>query len=311
MRLLAPSLLAIALLGAAPSASGVTATSRSGRLTVADSSGTSDHLRVRVGRRNVTVVERHGRALAAGPGCARVERDRVRCSYPRTIEIRAGRRDDRVELRDAYRFSGPPVVIDGGRGDDHLWGSGGRQVLLGRAGDDHLRGGPGRDREYGGEGDDVLDGGSGTPFFAPGPDGVRDHISCGAGRDRVDDPGQDPLRRDCERLGSGLEDLDYGSIRAHPRVTGPREVRVAAVCTDGARRCSLHALLRYHGVEIGRGRARVVRPGHHELPARLRRTLPTSGVIRLIVEGTLSDEDGGGNYRFTWRVRAGPGTRSR
>jgi hypothetical protein len=225
--------------------------------------------------------------------------------------VRAHRGNDRIELHLGDYPPRPAVSIDGGRGDDHLYGSYGDQVLIGRSGDDVLRGGAGRDWEFGGEGDDALDGGSRTPGSTEGADGYRDHLTCGTGRDRVDDPGSDPIRRSCERVGSGVATLDYGSILAHPQPDGPRRVRVETVCDGYARRCAHRALLRYRGVEIGRGPVVEMRSGHHRLPVDLDRELPTSGVIRIVVDGENRDEDGASRYRFTWRVRAGPAVSSR
>ncbi|MCP4686036.1 MAG: hypothetical protein GY867_11425, partial [bacterium] len=61
-------------------------------------------------------------------------------------------------------------VLDGGAGDDRLYGGFGDDIFDGGAGDDRLyggfgddmlHGGAGDDRLYGGFGDDILDGGSG------------------------------------------------------------------------------------------------------------------------------------------------------
>ncbi len=61
--------------------------------------------------------------------------------------------------------------LDGGAGNDTLWGQGGQDTLLGGAGDDVLRGGLGNDVLIGGAGNDQLVGGRGADSFvfnAPG-----------------------------------------------------------------------------------------------------------------------------------------------
>ena len=60
--------------------------------------------------------------------------------------------------------------INGGRGDDAIYGEQGRDILNGGAGDDEIYGGEDKDTINGGEGDDWLDGGPGddTFVFEPG-----------------------------------------------------------------------------------------------------------------------------------------------
>jgi Ca2+-binding RTX toxin-like protein len=76
-------------------------------------------------------------------------------------------------------------TLDGGNGNDDLYGSEGNDELRGgagadllsaRGGHDLLSGGTGRDYLYGGEGDDILDGGV--------DDGSQDYLHGGAGADR-------------------------------------------------------------------------------------------------------------------------------
>ena len=51
--------------------------------------------------------------------------------------------------------------INGGRGDDTMYGEQGRDIMNGDAGDDEMYGGEDKDTLNGGEGDDWLDGGPG------------------------------------------------------------------------------------------------------------------------------------------------------
>ncbi len=59
----------------------------------------------------------------------------------------------------------PDTTLEGGGGDDALWGDDARNVLVGGAGDDVLRGGAGHDTLEGGAGADQLVGGAGRDLF--------------------------------------------------------------------------------------------------------------------------------------------------
>lgn len=60
-------------------------------------------------------------------------------------------------------------VLNGGQGNDTLWGQAGDDTLRGDAGDDTLRGGAGNDVLVGGAGNDKLVGGQGADRFVFGP----------------------------------------------------------------------------------------------------------------------------------------------
>jgi chitodextrinase len=81
-------------------------------------------------------------------------------------------------------------ILRGTPGPDVLRGLGGADILYGRGGDDVLVGGRGRDRLLGGPGSDVV----------RANDGVRDTITCGAGRDFVHADRADRIAPDCERI---------------------------------------------------------------------------------------------------------------
>ncbi len=68
--------------------------------------------------------------------------------------------------RDALKATGvsTPLWIDGGQGDDLIWGGAGADILLGRDGNDTLRGQGGRDLLLGGDGRDQL--------YGDGPDDI-------------------------------------------------------------------------------------------------------------------------------------------
>ena len=66
--------------------------------------------------------------------------------------------------------------INGGRGDDAIYGEQGRDILNGGAGDDEIYGGEDKDTINGGEGNDLLDGGPGADTFVFEPGNGNDHI---------------------------------------------------------------------------------------------------------------------------------------
>lgn len=90
----------------------------------------------------------------------------------------------------ADRLHGGPGsdLLDGGADDDRLFGDEGNDVLNGGAGADVLVAGKGRDKLSGGPGADRL--------YAQ--DGVRDVLTCGAGRDTVHADVVDAVSSDCE-----------------------------------------------------------------------------------------------------------------
>ena len=99
---------------------------------------------------------------------------------------------------DTLAGDGRANVLDGGAGDDRLYGGpdGGDDTLMGGEGNDKLyggkgndtlNGGPGRDTLNGGPGDDTLAGGPGHDTFVIRPGGGEDTVlDFGAGDDRID-----------------------------------------------------------------------------------------------------------------------------
>ena len=70
--------------------------------------------------------------------------------------INAGEGNDIVDLSSPNFILSSAVIINGGGGNDHLWGSNGNDVIDGGSGDDSL---------FGGSGDDTLTGGLGSDTF--------------------------------------------------------------------------------------------------------------------------------------------------
>ena len=113
-------------------------------------------------------------------------------------------------------------LIFGGMGEDTIVGGTGNDIIFGNAGADIVDGGTGGDTIYGEEGDDILDGGEGGDFLSgdEGDDTLEggagdDHIEGGEGDDTVDggegndlilgDAGDDHLEG-----GAGADSIDGG-----------------------------------------------------------------------------------------------------
>ena len=75
--------------------------------------------------------------------------------------------------------------INGGRGNDAIYGEQGRDILNGGAGDDEIYGGEDKDTINGGEGDDWLDGGPGADTFVFEPGNGNDVIMDIEAGDRI------------------------------------------------------------------------------------------------------------------------------
>ena len=76
--------------------------------------------------------------------------------------------------------------INGGSGDDAIYGEQGRDILNGGGGDDEIYGGEDEDTINGGEGDDWLDGGPGDDTFVFEPGNGNDHIMDFTSGDMID-----------------------------------------------------------------------------------------------------------------------------
>ena len=76
--------------------------------------------------------------------------------------------------------------INGGRGDDAMYGEQGRDTMNGGAGDDEMYGGEDKDTLNGGEGDDWLDGGPGDDTFVFEPGSGNDYIMDFTSGDMID-----------------------------------------------------------------------------------------------------------------------------
>ncbi len=128
--------------------------------------------------------------------------DKARISGIETIDAGAG--DDVVDLTSS-RFAYGDVRIDGGAGNDVLWGSAGNDRLDGGTGNDRLDGGSGNDILDGGDGNDTLAGGLGNDTLQGGAG--NDVLSGGAGADVVSGGGGG----DTLFAGSGDDVLDGGA----------------------------------------------------------------------------------------------------
>jgi len=102
-------------------------------------------------------------------------------------------------------------AINAGAGNDVVFAGAGNDVVRGGAGADELSGGVGGDMIDGGPGSDVIEAGSGSDVVHA-RDGVRDSVSCGAGRDTVVADRIDLVSADCERVDGG--DVLHGDVQA-------------------------------------------------------------------------------------------------
>jgi len=108
---------------------------------------------------------------------------------------------------DVLRGTSSGDRIFGLGGNDALFGLGGSDCLYGGPGSDRLSGGTGNDAVFGGQGNDTVTGGPGSDQISGGVgndaisarDGVRDTISCGAGRDAASVDRRDRVTG-CERV---------------------------------------------------------------------------------------------------------------
>jgi Ca2+-binding RTX toxin-like protein len=111
------------------------------------------------------------------------------------------RGNDRLEAEDPGYMGD---TLEGGEGDDFLFGDDQRDTLEGGPGTDVLRGGPSGDLLVGGPGRDVIYGQGGLDVIQA-RDGTRDRLSCGTNRDNTRPERDtvyadrfDRVSRDCE-----------------------------------------------------------------------------------------------------------------
>jgi Ca2+-binding RTX toxin-like protein len=94
--------------------------------------------------------------------------------------------DDVVNLSDSTIVLGD-LFMDGGEGNDVLWGNAGNDTIDGGRDSDNLIGGPGNDILDGGQDGDVMDGGSGNDTYRVGDaSGDSDLIYDASGFDIID-----------------------------------------------------------------------------------------------------------------------------
>ena len=162
--------------------------------------------------------------------------------------------------------SGRGGLLDGGAGDDKVFGSVDPEAISGGAGDDEIVGGGGRDRIAAGAGNDTVFGrpGRARVDLGPGDDVMsspyRERVACGAGADVVTlIDAAFLVPPDCERL----DPFDLGRAVPRPRFVAPHSVAVAlnGRCPDGAGRCRITVRIRGIGARTVRahGRPRTVR----------------------------------------------------
>jgi hypothetical protein len=207
----------VAALGAAVPAHSATFGISRGAAVYTAAPGETNQPQIQAGTGSVSIVQSTG-VLTAGPGCSPDPElaNRVTCPAPAgsTLDLRLGDGDDRLTgPGGVYPPAGVRLRVDGGSGDDVLFGSRGDDVLIGGVGDDMLYGSGGRDRLTGGAGNDrlqgqgTLDGGPGNDFlvlFQESIANLRSRAFGGAGNDRVLSGNK---KHDIVDCGSGRRDV--------------------------------------------------------------------------------------------------------
>ena len=144
---------------------------------------------------------------------------------PARISVGAGRGDDTVNLENVG--AGVRARVEGGDGNDSIYGTPGADRLVGGWGDDVLFGGDGRDRLLGGAGNDELTGQAGNDVLSGGDGDDRlGHV----GRAADSEAGRDVLQggrgddvlfggdgRDRVRGGKGRDTFSESDDRAERR----------------------------------------------------------------------------------------------
>jgi Ca2+-binding RTX toxin-like protein len=141
------------------------------------------------------------------------------CTITGPVRVSLGDGDDSADVWDDL---GVPVSVDGGAGDDKLYGAGGAQTLSGGPGNDDIKGQDGDDTLDGGDGNDKVDGGAGS-----------DHVSGGAGNDTLVGDGFKASSPDVIDGGPGVDLVaDDWSDSAHS-AGGPANVTLDDGANDG------------------------------------------------------------------------------
>ena len=215
--------------------------SRSGNVVTLTSDGRGDRIRS-AGTDELRLISyfvERGDVLRAGPGCRRrrgpgITRVIVTCGAPSrssrvnrvTLRVRLGGGDDTF-VASPWDDVQPRVIVDGGAGNDTIYGSTNSDDIDGGPGDDRLfglddvddiDGGDGADLIVGGAGDDGLVGGAGSdtvygdelrPTSAWGNDLLTavdfgpDRLVCGEGVDAAVVDVDDLADPSCESLAGG------------------------------------------------------------------------------------------------------------
>lgn len=130
-----------------------------------------------------------GAQIEPGPGCTRVDANRVSCSVPQLgVYVGTGGGSDRVTSELAAATA---LIADGGAGNDRLVGGSGADFLFAGTGRDRLRGRGGADRLFEAAPGDPLRSGETSPFgnaffpALPSPGRARDSYDGGSGRDTL------------------------------------------------------------------------------------------------------------------------------
>lgn len=183
LRLLALTVVGVALFPSAAQAAAVSLDPDTGIITIVDDLAAEDDITVER-TEAADVIRGNGGAVTDSGECDQVSVDTVECQPGTSIAVDLGAEND------SFRTIAlpAPVSVAGGSGTDDLRGGDGNDVLAGGTGDDRLEGGAGVDDYFGETGNDEIE----------AQDGRAERISCGADSDAVHNDFVDIIA-ECER----------------------------------------------------------------------------------------------------------------
>jgi hypothetical protein len=178
-----------------------------------DGGGGRDEIFGRGGADVMTDGDRDGAVGDAAPGPDLLDGGPHGCCGVDQVSYRSRTFAVSVDLGDQLSGEGDVLrgieAIEGGRGDDQLFGDDRGNALIGRAGRDRLVGRGGKDR--------LVPGKGGGP------------IACGDGSDVVEpSTSDDQLDADCEHVDAAL----IYHVAAYPSEAGPNELKFRAACPE-------------------------------------------------------------------------------
>jgi hypothetical protein len=142
------------------------------------------------------------------PSCTVREDTMVDCDVPAKIRVELGGGNDQFGFSDGYSLK-VPVEVNGGAGDDRLYGDAdvpNREVLRGGDGKDVIDGFGGDDEVDGGAGDDALEGNGGADSVlgGDGNDTLAGDDQAAPGKDLIDGGNGNDILKDYVEYGTDI-----------------------------------------------------------------------------------------------------------